>query len=81
MEVPLPVIYITKVKSMDNESDDKKTAEELPTELTSEDRIEAKIDRDLRDSFPASDPSGWTSGIERPDGDKIGGDAADPSSE
>jgi len=43
---------------MKSESEDKKQAEESSAHAGSEDRVEAKIDRDLRDSFPASDPPG-----------------------
>ena len=55
---------------MKSESDDKKQTEETPTHVVSEDRIEAKIDRDLRDSFPASDPPGWVLGVKRPSAEK-----------
>ena len=36
---------------MGTESKQRKQSKELPTGLGNEDRIEAKIDRDLRDSF------------------------------
>ena len=64
---------------MTSETDDKQQAEETPTPAGSEDRVEAKIDRDLRDSFPASDPPGWVLGVERPPAEKEGEDDSSPS--
>ena len=61
---------------MNGETDDKKQTEEPLTPVVSEDRIEGKIDRDLQDSFPASDPPGWVLGVERPPSGKEG-EAAD----
>jgi hypothetical protein len=55
---------------MGSKSEQKKRREELPTGVGSEDRIEAKIDRDLQDSFPASDPPGWVLGVKRPSAEK-----------
>ena len=59
---------------MNSETDDKQQTEETPTPLRSEDRIEGKIDRDLQDSFPASDPPGWVLGVKRPPAEKEGED-------
>jgi len=55
---------------MNSETDDKKQTEETPAPVVSEDRIEGKIDRDLQDSFPASDPPGWVLGVERPSAER-----------
>jgi hypothetical protein len=55
---------------MNSESDDKPQTEVTPPPVVSEDRIEGKIDRDLRDSFPASDPPGWVLGVKRPPAEK-----------
>ena len=55
---------------MGSESERKGQREEPPTGAGSEDRVEAKIDRDLMDSFPASDPPGWVLGVSRPPAEK-----------
>ena len=55
---------------MGGKSKHKKQREEQPTGAGSEDRVEAKIDRDLQDSFPASDPPGWVLGVKRPSAEK-----------
>jgi hypothetical protein len=55
---------------MESEPDDEKRTEGQQPGLASEDRVEAKIDRDLADSFPASDPPGWVLGVNRPSAEK-----------
>lgn len=55
---------------MNGETDDKQQLEGTLTPAGSEDRIEGKIDRDLQDSFPASDPPGWVLGVIRPPAEK-----------
>ncbi len=64
---------------MNGETDDKKQTEETPAPVVSEDRVEGKIDRDLQDSFPASDPPGWVLGVKRPPAEKEGDDDGPPS--
>jgi len=57
---------------------DKKQTEAPASDAVPEDRIEAKIDRDLRDSFPASDPPGWVLGVKRTPAEKEWEDAGSP---
>ena len=57
---------------------DKKQTEAPASGTVPEDRVEGKIDRDLRDSFPASDPPGWVLGVKRKPAEKEGDDAGGP---
>jgi hypothetical protein len=50
--------------------DEGATDERVPTGVGSEDRVEAKIDGDLADSLPASDPPGWVLGVKRQSAEK-----------
>jgi hypothetical protein len=64
---------------MESKSKDQKRTEEPPTGVAGEDRVEAKIDRDLADSFPARDPPGWVLGVKRRDAEKEEEDAGGSS--
>jgi hypothetical protein len=48
---------------MDN--DDEKRDDKVAAHKASEEMLEEKIDRNLKDSFPASDPPEWVLGVER----------------
>ncbi|MDQ3802691.1 MAG: hypothetical protein M3416_02390 [Acidobacteriota bacterium] len=60
---------------MESKPKDKVRTEEPPAGAAGEDRVEAKIDRDLKDSFPASDPPGWVLGVKRRVAEEEGEDA------
>lgn len=63
---------------MNGETDDMKQTEETSAPAAGEDRVEGKIDRDLRDSFPASDPPGWVLGVKRTPAEEEEGDDGPP---
>jgi len=65
---------------VENQSDEERRPEQAPAGVTSEDRVEAKIDRDLADSFPASDPPGWVLGVKSHPAEEEGDEEADDSS-
>ena len=48
------------------ESSDKERGEEEAPDKPKKEDLEQKIDRNLEDSFPASDPPEWVLGVERP---------------
>ena len=64
---------------MNSETEDEQQPAPAAPRIESEDRIEGKIDRDLRDSFPASDPPGWVLGVQRPPAEEEGEDDSSPS--
>ncbi len=64
---------------MGSKSSDKKRTEGPPARVSGEDRIEAKIDRDLSDSFPASDPPGWVLGVNRPRSEEEADEGSSPA--
>jgi hypothetical protein len=46
-------------------ADESNQSEEHPTQSLEEEISEEEIDRDLIETFPASDPPPWTLGVER----------------
>jgi hypothetical protein len=60
---------------MDDQNEKKPAGAQSPPDA-SRDEMERKIDRNLEDSFPASDPPEWVLGVEREDKHPPGGDRA-----